>query len=196
MYLKQLALSGFLLTSVCSAAGVPGFEFAAGVKGGVPLTDPLADVTSLGVHTFSDSKNFIVGPTVELHLPLGFSVEGDGLYRLVNVNTQTSAGFVGSVVNSGDYGFWEVSVLGKYHLPLPIVKPYISAGPSFRTVSSLSPYFSTKGVSAALGVEVKALKIRIAPELRYTRWGSDLTTTNRYYQSHRDQAEFLIGITF
>ena len=50
--------------------------FSFGIKGGVPLTDAFTDTTTRGVdvitHAFSDTKNYVIGPTVELSLPFGF----------------------------------------------------------------------------------------------------------------------------
>src|ERR1700724_881489 len=64
-----------------------------GVKGGVPLTDPLGDTTFNGIdtiiHVFSGSKNYLIGPMVELNLPFGLSVEADALYRPLNLTTET-----------------------------------------------------------------------------------------------------------
>ena len=60
-------------------------SISVGIKGGIPLSDPFSDKTistiNSVVHSFSGSTNFVVGPTLEVHLPLGFSVEGDVLYR-------------------------------------------------------------------------------------------------------------------
>src|SRR5580704_962678 len=67
--------------------------FSFGVKGGVPLTDPLSSTTFTGIdstmHVFSSSKNYVVGPMVELNLPFGLSVEADALYRPLNLTTDT-----------------------------------------------------------------------------------------------------------
>ena len=50
------------------------------------------------------------------------------------------------------------------------------------------------------GVEVKLLFIRIAPELRYTRWGSRAFTVQSVgttiLEANQNQAEFLVGIHF
>src|SRR5579863_3806404 len=60
-----------------------------GIKGGVPLTDAFADSSPLQVdvivHSFSASKNYVIGPMAELNLPFGFSVEADALYRPLNL---------------------------------------------------------------------------------------------------------------
>jgi hypothetical protein len=47
------------------------------------------------------------------------------------------------------------------------------------------------------GLEIKVKRLRISPELRFTRWGSgrsgDAATQLKYSQN---QADFLIGIIF
>lgn len=47
-------------------------------QGGVPLTDFFTTEVP-GSHT--NTNRYIIGPTAELHLPLGFGVEVDALYR-------------------------------------------------------------------------------------------------------------------
>jgi hypothetical protein len=86
----------------------------------------------------------------------------------------------------------------KYHLGFPIVKPFIEAGPSFRHVKQFSgTELSTKGFAAGIGVEAKALFIRVAPEFRYTHWGSDSPASGGFNPpSHSNQLEFLVGISF
>ena len=90
------------IAAVC-LVGNPAFAqdwLTVGVKGGLPFTDSFKDrtyqeaitvlnpglpapVTTLiiPIHTYSDSKNFLIGPTIELRLPLGLAVEADALYR-------------------------------------------------------------------------------------------------------------------
>jgi hypothetical protein len=67
--------------------------FSFGINGGVPLTDPLTEKTFTGIDTnirvFSGSKNYLIGPMVELNLPLGLSVEADALYRPLDLTTET-----------------------------------------------------------------------------------------------------------
>src|SRR5713226_9685775 len=108
-----------------------------GVKGGVPLTD-----ASSG----SGSKNYVIGPMVELKLPLGFAMEGDILYRPLNL-TAGSYTFGSSIARSfEDVGSAEFPILAKYHfLHTTIVKPYAEAGPMFRHVGSNASYLSSGG---------------------------------------------------
>jgi hypothetical protein len=189
---------------VCPAAfGQHLFSF--GVKGGVPLTDPLSSTTFNGIdttmHVFSDSKNYVIGPMVELNLPFGLSVEADALFRPLNLTTVTQViPFNTATRRSADFGSMEFPILLKAHfLHTPIVKPYVEAGPTFRYVASKVPYLSNSGFAVGAGVDVKLLLVRIAPELRFSHWGSDSASPLRNVSlppSNQNQAEFLIGLSF
>ena len=182
-----------LLILFCSAACFAQLPFSIGVKAGVPITDSF-NTTSLGndITGYSNSKNYIVGPMVELKLPFHLSVEADGLYRPLTVTTNTS-----NVIVSSDHGSWEFPVLAKYHFSFPIVTPYIEAGPSFRTTSSAINYLSNNGVTFGAGADIHALVLRISPEFRYTHWGNDSPIIgNPFIQSKQDQVEFLVGFSF
>jgi hypothetical protein len=181
--------------------------FSAGIKIGAPLTDSFSDVTlpsavNLGgsIRTYSDAKKFVVGPQVELHLPFGFSINADGLYRplrLVTASAPTPIAAPG--INSANYASWEVTPALRYRfLHTPIVKPFAEAGPSFRWVDTpLDKNLSNRGFTLGAGVEVKLFKIRVTPELRFTRWGSDHNVSTLLpLQSAQNQAEFLAGFSF
>src|SRR5947209_5417710 len=162
--------------------------FSFGAKVGVPLTDALAPLTTGSLQTFSGSKNILIGPMIELHLPFGFSINADGLYRSLDVS------FSGITRSSTSYASWEVTPALRYRfLHTPIVKPFAEAGPSFRFVASpLDQGMSDHGFTLGAGVEVKILRVRIAPELRFTRWGSDHNVPLTIpFQTGQNQAEFL-----
>lgn len=182
--------------------------FSIGVKGGVPFTGSFKDITSVPSQvggaiprTFSDSNNYIVGGMAEVHLPFGFSVEADGLYRPLNFATElrTPATSV-TIRSSQNVSSWEFPIVAKYHFAFPVIKPYIEAGPTFRTVGSGLDYLSNKGVVGGVGVELKLGRLRVGPEVRYTRWGSDSAQTLvKLIQpgpSQVNQAEFLVGLSF
>lgn len=169
-----------------------------GIRAGVPFTDAYSPATmtsgSAFVKTFSDSKEYLVGPMVELHLPLGFSVEADALYHPLSlaqeINTGTAVFHNSTIIHS-----WEFPIVAKYRfLQLPLIKPYVEAGPSFRTVSA--SYFSSSGITIGAGVELKLARIRIEPELRYTRWGADAQIVNGFAPSNINQAQLLVGLMF
>lgn len=175
--------------------------FSFGAKGGVPLSDAFADQTMMGVdtdvHSYSDTKNYVIGPFVELGLPLGFSVEADAFYRPLNLTTDFTLVPLGTTRTSTDIPSWEFPILAKYHfLHTPIVKPAVGAGPIFRSVGHQGFYLSNEGFSLAGGVEIKILRVRVLPEIRYSRWGQDAPQTYTIYPSNRNQAEFLLGLGF
>jgi len=173
-----------------------------GIKGGVPFTDAFSDHTFLGVdtvtHSFSATKNYAVGPMLELRLPLGFSVEADALYRPLNLTVENRVIPTGATRFSADVHSVEFPILAKYHfLHAPLINPYIEAGPTFRTVGSSASYLSDKGFVAGVGVDLKLLVLRISPEIRISRWGDDQRVTAFVPSpSNLNQAEFLIGLSF
>jgi len=200
-----------LAFTVAGAAAQPiGF----GLKLGAPLTDAVSLGTGNGTLTGTVTK-FTIGPMVELRLPFGVAVEADFLYRRVS-GTYNSSGSFSADANGNQ---WSVPVLLKYRFAFPIVRPYLEAGPSFRWLTNVNhsytcatnlctaiapPQFSTNssgvGLTLGGGVEVKLLLIRISPELRYTRWGSEAFSIQSggttFLQTNQNQAEFLVGISF
>jgi hypothetical protein len=146
---------------------------------------------------------------VEFGLPWHLSVEIDGLYRPLNF-TSASVNPDGSLnsVAPNTVVTWEFPVLAKYRFSLHVVKPFVEAGPSFRTSGNLngaSP--SNHGFTIGAGVEGRLRKLRIAPTLRYTRWATDdlqcfvvprsgCSSDVQQPLTLRNQAEFLVGFSF
>lgn len=142
-----------------------------GVAGGASLTN--------GFQVPKDRKDFILGPTAELRLPLGFSLEADALYRRMESNTGLNA--------------FEFPILAKVRLGvLPLIKPFVAGGLSLRAIDSP---VSKKGFTLGGGLEFQILKVRISPTLRYTRWGADSKPLPTIL-SGQNQAQFLVGISF
>jgi opacity protein-like surface antigen len=199
---------------------IPAFAqpFTFGIKAGVPLTDFVDTVQSPNFGFNSNTKRFIIGPTAELRLPFGLGVEVDALYRRLNYEGNSS--LVNVFTNNRTTGnAWEFPILGKYRFPAKIVRPYVEAGVAFDTLSGLTQTVSrtvanvvsttttdtpaelrnktTKGFVMGAGIEVRALVIRLSPSIRYTRWGSNhFEDVSGQLRSNRNQAEFLLGITF
>ena len=185
-----------------STVGLAQFPLSFGIKGGVPLTDSLANTAESSpgftVNSYSASKNYVVGPMVELRLPFHLGIEADALYRPISVvESSNPVGLVPSF--NGSDGSWEFPIVAKYRFGFPIVKPYVEAGPSFRSQNA-QPLnrLSSDGVAIGVGVDFHLLLLHIAPEMRYTRWGSDSTasTVTQFIRSNQNQVEFLVGLTF
>jgi len=188
-------------------------HISVGIAAGFPLTDGMSDFSSVAnqitTHDYSNSKLYILGPMIEVRLPLSLAIEVNALYRPLNLTIDSQTGLGPIIRTSHDYSSWEFPVLGKYRLPLlPVVKPFVEAGPSFRAKGSSLSYLSGRGFSLGGGIEVKILRLRIAPVLRYTHWGSDSTVTGIICTgpcvtipttapaSNQNQAEFLVGLSF
>lgn len=177
--------------------------FSIGVKGGVPITNAFSDQTFHSVDTitrfYSNGTDYIIGPMAEIKLPFGFGVEADALYRSLNLSVDHTLLPLPVSHSASTISSWEFPILAKYHfLPLPIVKPYVEAGPTFRWTGNQAAQLSNKGITAGIGIDVKALVIHVSPEIRFTHWGSDVSLTNvsALAKSNQNQAEFLVGLTF
>src|SRR5690348_3355875 len=165
---------------ICALSIVAQDRISIGVKGGIPLNDPFADrtfnyvvatirnpfgppsVISGSTRTYSGSRSFVIGPSIEVQLPLGLSFETDALYRPLYLTTQqttTTRLFTGSLSLSTPpletrIDTWVFPLLAKYRLPVPVIRirPYVEAGPSFRAVGGLpAQHMSGKGFTAGIG---------------------------------------------
>ena len=207
--IKLFAVSIFLLSPAAFAQPV-----SIGIRGGVPFTGAFSDVTMTSsgnefVREFSGSNEYLIGAMVELHLPLGFSLEADALYHPLDLTQEINNG-TSTARNSTTINSWEFPIIAKYHfLPLPLLKPYAEAGPSFRASgSAVSAYLSKAGFTIGAGVETKLRRLRLEPELRYIRWGSDANLTygqtpsgspapvTNLAASRLNQVQFLVGLAF
>jgi hypothetical protein len=178
-------------------------DFSVGVVAGAGLTDGFQDHIFQGVdtqtHFFSDSKDFIIGPMAEVGFPLGVSVELDALYRPLHLSDSAVGIPLGTFHSSTTVGTWQFPLLLKYRFPtfVPVVKPFVEVGPSFRAGSGADASPSSHGITLGGGVEVKVIKVKVAPQLRFTRWGSDgAAKIFATPQTNVNQAEFLVGLSF
>ncbi|MGD1090996.1 MAG: outer membrane beta-barrel protein [Bryobacteraceae bacterium] len=189
----------FLIT-LSASAQVP---FSLGVMGGANLTQDfqnkiIEEPPSASIIAYSTPKRWIAGGTAEVRLPFHLSVEVDALYHELEF---TQAGIepngVLNSVSPAPVVTWEFPILVKYRFSFPLVKPFIDAGPAFRSAGNLngsSP--SNHGVAVGLGVEAHLWKLRIAPQFRYLRWAHDQHVGYFQPSTVPDQVEFLTAITF
>jgi hypothetical protein len=196
----HLLISLGLLLPITGFAQLP---ISLGVKGGWPLTYALSDSNGPGLTRFySNSREFIVGPMVELRLPLRFSVEADALYHPFNVTIGSTNS--STVLSDTSYSVWEFPILVKYHFGGHFLDPFVGVGPEFRTqpgglFSQNTTNISSGGFVLAGGLDFKLKIIRISPEIRYTHWGGDSApagTAAAAVSSNQNQAAFLVGLAF
>jgi len=214
--LRAVCIPAFL----CLTQVVSGQSFSLGVKAGGRLTDDL--ISPMG-SAASESKRYIAGPTMELGLPLRLSLEADLLYQHVGYNS----GFSGPMSSSTDRvraNAWEIPVLLKYRPRFPILRPFVEAGVAPRLMSGAtvdSTYTSVDFLTGAVtsgrshgsadwsnsvgtvvggGVQFSAGRLRLAPEVRYTRWhDTPIAASGPYgyeFHSAQNQVDLLMGISW
>jgi hypothetical protein len=183
-----------LLTAGFAAAQHLDFGVGVGVKGGVPATDLLkaAGVTTGVPPVLSQDDNYLVGPVAELRLPFGFAFEADGLYRGTQYHVVSSNNLPTRIQSSS----WEIPYLGKFRFPIPLLKPFVVAGGSYRIFNNLPPGVTAthNGVVAGAGLELRMKKVRLSGEFRYLRWGEP--PQNDLARLKQDQGEVLFGLIF
>jgi hypothetical protein len=166
--------------------------FSVGVLGGAPFTNAVSSTPYL-------SPNFVVGPALQVNLPLSLRFEVDALYRPVKFDLVNEF-FSGQVSGSQ----WQFPFLLQDRFKAPLVKPFVEAGVSFdhladisaaaKEVSGTGQLLQQSHASFVLGggVDVKIPFIRLSGELRYIHEGSaDFAGI-----SNLNQAEVLVGIHF
>jgi hypothetical protein len=166
-------------------------------EGGIRTTD---DLFSTEAFRFtSESKRYIVGPTVEMRLPERFWVEVAALYQGFGFTEVYSYGI-------GNYGIvrertnsWEFPVIMNYRLPIRLANPFVGMDVSsgargctpFYNERSATDYPLMQGVVVSAGLSLGAGHFRFKPELRYTIWTAPNLNT---YQWVPDEMSVLLGI--
>ena len=186
-----------------------------GLEAGVPITGSIrADPSAPGSAT---TNRYIAGGSIEVRLPRHLSLEFDALYRHLHY-----ADFFGTPLLGGEFervsaGTWEFPLLVKYHFRGDAARPFVSTGAAFETVALKnrfiayspfpSPEFTTGtdssslslqnsivgGLAAGAGIEVRAGRLHVTPEIRYTRWLTPHFSLPYTLESKQNQVEFLLG---
>jgi hypothetical protein len=174
------------------SAGVPQLR---GVSVGALVGTNLTGAYNEEASGYTNTRGVIAGVSLEVHLLRALSLEVDGLHRPVSatfpyVDEDGLAHSYDATVNT-----WTFPVLAKYRLPWSAHgwRPFVEAGPDFRLLGMLGNS-AHHGVLAGAGVERKLRRFRIAPAIRYTRWGSDRFPDSG--EPSRNQLELLAAATF
>jgi hypothetical protein len=213
-----------LVCLLCLATTLPSAaqQFEIGVKAGVPITDSFATSSSFGIDfgegATSATQRYTIGPTVGLHLPHGLTIEFDALYSRLGFDVDTKSGGVVFADTRTTAASWEFPILGKFAFPLtPAIKPFVDGGISLPTTSGISsttltytpslpvvessstssPFLANRswyGAVVGLGAEARIGRLRVSPEIRYTRWPPDRNLDLQLH-SNQNQLDFLLGIT-
>lgn len=183
-----------------------------GLKGGARLSDFTEDFSNSSVgQTTKQDHIYTIGPYAELHLPIGFSLEADLLYKKSGA-TFTSAVvsnpfFTGSATRQFNFDSFDVPILAKKRFGEKGIffRPFLEGGLANRystglpSSSSLADPTSAgthggwqEGIVLGAGMEFKVLILKVSGELRWTRFGNISSST--IPKINANQAEFLIGV--
>jgi hypothetical protein len=187
-----LRVVGMLAFSSLTAAAQ---SIAVGVTGGVRTTDDVSGSLT------PESKRYIVGPTVDVRLPLRLSVEVDALYQRFGFSSYECApGGLGCGILRERANSWEFPMVLKYHLPVRLAHPFAGVGYAPRIVHgtdvssgysatgvSENPegyiytyynyrfptnYAVTQGVVVSGGLNLGTGHLWLTPEVRYVHWNA------------------------
>jgi hypothetical protein len=187
-------------------------RFFFGVQGGVPAQTPLGR---------SDQMPFSIGPSVDIHILGGLSIESGLLYDRIGRRSDSFTfltpenGVTGSSSVRGRA--LEIPVLAKYRFRggRSGWRPFLAAGPTVRRTATTSDSFSSilsgtqlisiSGLTAlnqkstrwnldpavGAGVDFRAGRFHLEPEIRYSYWGAGSNGPLR-----KNQVNFLMGFRF
>jgi hypothetical protein len=203
-----------LLCSSCllSAAGVLfGQSTAIGVVGGLRTTDDF----QYGVT--SESRPYVIGPSIEITLPLGFAIAFEALYERQGYSTSIGNAFYSSAIREAD-NIWEFPLLARYRFPVRRLRPFAEVGwvprimqgyqdqsgcsyVAYLTCSSGRTHVSwptTHGVAVGGGFDFSAGMLHLVPEVRYIHWNQPAVYgyfgDGPTYGSTQNQVDILLGI--
>jgi hypothetical protein len=184
-----------------------------GVQGGVPVQTPLGR---------TDEMPFTIGPTVNVHITGGLSLQTGLLYDRIGRRSDTATFLLPDAVTFGistSHGSaLEVPLLAKYRLRSgrSAWRPFLSAGPTLRHTSldANSSFDTLSGIpigstqhsittfqnsvrqwnvdpAAGAGVDVRAGRFHLEPEVRYSYWAAGTAGPIR-----KNQVNLLMGFRF
>ncbi len=198
----------------CALPALAVGPISVGLKAGVPMNDAFAVATG-GYR--ADTKRFTIGPEFDLNLPFRIGIEFDVLYKRLGydfnpLDLLTSAS---TTANS-----WEFPLLLKWRVKGGLVRPYLEVGMNTNHLTGLKQarqFFlggtrqttttdtpdelqnrTAVGGTVGGGLEVHLGPLKVSPEIRYTRWGTDtfLDAARGFLRFNRNQADFLVGFFF
>jgi hypothetical protein len=192
----RLLFAGLFIGALAAAQTV-----SFGVVGGASLTPDFESRFSAAgpplppiiLTDSSASERYIAGGMLEFQLPQNWSIEVDALFHPLRFDEDHYADGTLHNIQPLPVVTWEFPALAKYRFRWRSWRPFLEAGPTFRTAGNLNGTNpSHYGVVVGAGAETRLGKFRIAPEVRYIRWAED-TSSNPVSRS--DQVEVLTSFS-
>jgi outer membrane protein W len=190
-----------LLLLIFSAMAFAQLGISKGLIGGLNMA------SLSGSDVSSDAKSltgYAGGVFLEFNIPGPLSIEAEALYSMkgskITVNNYT---------NTYNYTYVDIPVLLKYFLPIPVVRPYIYAGPSYSILLSakqkvegasitnievdVKDVMTKSDIGAVVGLGVRFSILRV--DARYNLGLSTIDKSGTYNMYNR-VAELYVGIEF
>lgn len=187
-----------------------------GVKGGLPLSDAFR---LSGEPVTADRPRWVGGPFIEFRLPARLAVEIDALYEGLRFDYRFGRPGLAEEISTTTASTWQFPILLKYRFSDSKVRPFVSGGvAAYRiggikqsgelisrlpseirsAISRVGNSFVNGGGVVGGGVEFKAGPLRIAPEIRFTRWAIDKSVGTNDVSVRLNQArtQLMVGIGF
>jgi opacity protein-like surface antigen len=175
---------------------------------GLKLGTRLSDFTEDRSNLTKQDHIYTIGPYAELHLPLGFSLEGDLLYKKSGATLTGIINGTTPVTRQFNFDSFDLPILLKKRFgeKAMFFRPFVEGGLANRYSSGM-PTTSTnpfelvgtgthsgwqEGIVLGGGVEFKVLVVKVSGELRWTRFGNVSAST--IPKINANQAEFLVGL--
>jgi hypothetical protein len=212
---------------VLSCASLQAQRVLFGVKGGLTALNGFN-----GRPTHTETRIYTLGPTVEIKLSGPLAIEADVLYHRMGYSKSVEA-YGLRYITRMRANAWDFPILLKYSVSMCTLRPYVAAGWVFRTFSGIAGTYQTFGLhpadhtivvntttpvearyliekypagpTAGAVLQFKTGRLRIGPEVRYTRWlrravdeqGSQYNSGGFHpLFSSQNQIDFLLGLTF
>jgi hypothetical protein len=203
--MKTLVLLGICLAAPLAAEG----PISLGVRAGVPFRDLVEGQAFQGSYYDVHRTPFIFGPTVIVNLPAGFGIQADAIFRRYRFRA-APAGSVNLTLED-DTWIADIPVMLRWQWNRWPVSPFVNGGVAFRNFSDIGRAVSnsaqgnfgvvdnfTTGYVVGAGVRFKLGVLKLAPEIRYSRFDANNFSgnANAIFRTVKDQADFLVGFYF
>jgi hypothetical protein len=193
-----------------------GQPIGTGIKAGLPLSDAFR---LSGEPVTADRPQWVGGPYIEFRLPARLAIEIDALYEGLRFDYKFNRQGLAQEISRTTASTWQFPMLLKYRFSSHSVRPFVSGGVAVYRIGSVQQSgelisqlpgeirsvisrvgnsFVNGGGVVGGGLELKAGPLRIAPEIRFTRWviGKSFGTNDVSVGLNQSRTQLLVGIGF
>jgi hypothetical protein len=181
---------------------------------GVPATESFDTGFILRGSFVPTTARYVVGPALGVSLGSRFAAELSALYQPFSFRQSNVIGVISSSKTTGS--LWQFPLLLKYRILEGPIAPYIAVGPSFQLVTNITENSITilapatvvshpqpdrrliAGFATGAGFGFSLGRLRISPEVRYTRWAAENFnfTESNHVGTNLNQVQLLVAFLF